>query len=60
VIVVTLSNQSTPLTQNCAWVYVIARTLYIPAYAFGLNPWRSIIWTIGICAATLMLIVALI
>ncbi len=59
VIVVTLSNQSTALTQNCAWAYVIARALYIPAYAFGLTPWRSIIWTVGIVAATVMLLAAL-
>jgi uncharacterized MAPEG superfamily protein len=59
VIVVTLSNQSTPLTQNCAWAYVIARALYIPAYVFDLTPWRSLIWTLGIGAATLMLISAL-
>lgn len=58
VIVVTLSNQSTPLTQNCAWVYVIARALYIPAYVFDLTPWRSLIWTLGIGAATLMLLSA--
>ncbi len=59
VIVVTLSNQSTPLTQNCAWAYIVARALYIPAYVFGLTPWRSIIWTVGIGAATLMLLAAL-
>ncbi len=59
VIVITLSNQSTPLTQNCAWAYVIARALYIPAYAFGLTPWRSIIWTVGIIAATIILLAAL-
>jgi uncharacterized MAPEG superfamily protein len=56
VIVVTLSNQSTPLTQKCAYAYVIARALYIPAYAFDLTPWRSLIWTLGIGAATLMLL----
>lgn len=56
VVVINLSNQSTPLTQNCAWVYVVARALYIPAYVFGLNPWRSIIWTVGIGAASIMLL----
>jgi uncharacterized MAPEG superfamily protein len=60
VIVVTLSNQSTPLTQTCAWVYLAARVLYIPAYAYGLSPWRSIIWTVGIGAVTIMLLATLI
>ena len=59
VIVVSLADQSTQLTQNCAWAYVIARVLYIPAYVFGLNPWRSIIWTVGIVAATIMLLATL-
>jgi uncharacterized MAPEG superfamily protein len=60
VAVVTLSDQSTQMTRSCAWVYLAARVLYVPAYAFGLAPWRSVIWTIGIAAATLMMIVALI
>lgn len=59
VIVVTLSNQSSPLTQTCAWVYLVARALYVPAYAYGLSPWRSIIWTIAIGAATIMLLATL-
>lgn len=59
VIVISLSNQSTALTQNCAWAYVIARALYIPAYAFGLNPWRSLVWTVGIGAASIMLLASL-
>jgi uncharacterized MAPEG superfamily protein len=59
VVVVTLSNQSGPLTQNCAWVYLAARILYVPAYAYGLTPWRSIIWTVGIGAAAIMLLATL-
>ena len=57
VTVVTLSHQSTPLTQTCAWVYLAARVLYIPAYWLGLVPWRSLIWFTGF-GATLVMIVA--
>ena len=57
--VITLSNQSTTLTATCAYTYVIARVLYIPAYYFGLVPWRSLIWFTGFMATTLMLIAAL-
>ena len=60
VVVVTLGNQSTALTETCAWVYLIARIAYIPAYYFGLAPWRSLIWFAGFLATTLMLIAALI
>ncbi len=60
VIVVTLSDQSTVFTQACAYLYLIARVLYVPAYAFGLVPWRSLIWCVGQLATTSMLVAALI
>jgi uncharacterized MAPEG superfamily protein len=55
VVVVTLSDQSTPFTAACAWVYLAARVLYIPAYAFGLVPWRSVIWAVGFLATVAMI-----
>jgi len=60
VTVVTLSKQSTTLTATCAWIYLVARIAYIPAYAMGLVPWRSLIWFIGFFATLIMLIAALI
>ena len=60
VVVVTLGAASSPFTQACAWVYLAARLLYIPAYALGLTPWRSVIWAVGFLATTLMLVAALI
>jgi len=60
VVVVTLSDQSTGFTATCATVYLIARILYIPAYYFGLAPWRSLIFFAGFLATTFMLIAALI
>lgn len=59
VVVVTLGNQSTPVTQTAAWVYLAARILYIPAYALGLRPWRSLIWAVGWCATLTMMVAAL-
>lgn len=59
-VVVTLADQSTPTTQTAAWTYLAARTLYIPAYALGLRPWRSAIWFVGFFAILTMLIAALI
>ncbi len=59
VTVVTLSGQSTALTQACAWTYLAARVLYVPAYYFGLSPWRSVIWLVGFGATALMLLAAL-
>ena len=60
VVVVTLGNQSTPVTQYAAWTYLAARVLYIPAYAFGWRPWRSAIWGVGFVATLTMIVAALI
>ena len=60
VTVVTLSGQSTALTAACGWTYLAARVLYVPAYALGLTPWRSLIWLVGFAATALMLVSTLI
>ena len=60
VVVVTLGEESTQVTRRAANVYLIARVLYIPAYAFGWTPWRSAIWAVGFFATLTMLIAALI
>lgn len=58
--VVQMSAQNTAFTAACAWVYLIARVLYVPAYAMGLRPHRSLIWVIGFAATMLMLLAALV
>lgn len=60
VVVVTLGGQSTAVTQTAAWIYLVARVLYIPAYAFGWRPWRSAIWGIGFFATVTMIVASLI
>lgn len=60
VVVVTMGNQSTAVTQTAAWIYLVARVLYIPAYAYGLRPWRSAIWGVGFIATLTMIVAALI
>lgn len=59
VLVITLSGQSSGFTAACAWIYLAARLLYVPAYALGWTPWRSVIWGIGWAASLLMLLAAL-
>ena len=58
--VITISGQSTAYTGTLAIIYLIARIAYIPAYAFGWTPWRSLIWFAGFVPTTLMLIAALV
>ncbi|MBA3326664.1 MAG: MAPEG family protein [Rhodobacteraceae bacterium] len=60
VVVVTLGDASSGFTAACAWVYLVARILYVPAYAFGLVPWRSIVFGIGFTATMLMILAALV
>ncbi|MBP7240703.1 MAPEG family protein [Amaricoccus sp.] len=60
VMVVTLSGKASGLTAICAWVYLAARVLYVPAYAFGWSPWRSAIFAVGATATMVMLLAALI
>lgn len=60
VVVVTLGEQSTPYTQTCAWVYLGARVLYIPAYVVAISYLRSAIWAVGFGATVAMLAAALI
>ena len=58
-VVATLGDASSLLTQACALAYLGARILYVPAYAFGWTPWRSVIWAVGFLATLLMLLAGL-
>ena len=60
VVVITLSDRSTGFTAACAWTYLGARVLYVPIYALGLAPWRTVVWLIGFLATVAMLVAALI
>lgn len=60
VLVLHLSDQNSGFTAACAWVYLIARVIYVPLYAFGISPARSFAWVAGFGATTLMLLAALI
>ncbi len=59
VTVVTLSGQASGFTAACGWIYLGARLLYVPAYYFGLSPWRSLIWFVGFLATLAMIVTAL-
>lgn len=59
VVIVVLGDASSTLTENCAWAYLWARILYVPAYASGVFLVRSLIWGVGFLATAIMLIVAL-
>ena len=60
VMVVTYSDAADEFTALASALYLLARILYIPAYYFGLRPWRSLIWAVGWLSSVFMLIYALI
>ena len=60
VVVITLGDKGTGFSAACAWTYLGARVLYVPAYYFGLTPWRSMIWFVGFLSTMLMILSALI
>lgn len=59
VTVVTLSGAAGTVTAVCAWIYLAARILYVPAYAFGWTPWRSVFFGVGATATMVLILVAL-
>ncbi|SFE29814.1 MAPEG family protein [Roseivivax sediminis] len=59
VFVVTYADKSNAITMLAAWIYLAARVAYVPAYYFGLRPWRSLIWAIGFFATLILLLAAL-
>jgi uncharacterized MAPEG superfamily protein len=59
VLVVVLGDAGSQVTEYCAWTYLWARILYVPAYASGVYLVRSLIWSAGFTATAIMLVAAL-
>lgn len=59
VVLVQFTRTNSGFTAACAWVYLAARILYVPAYAFGWSPGRSVIFGVGFLATMLMILGAL-
>ena len=58
--VISLADKTNAITTACAYTYLCARVLYIPAYYFGWTPWRSYIWFVGFFATLAILVTAII
>lgn len=41
------------------WLYLLGRVVYIPCYLYGLNPWRTIVWTLSMAGIVIMLLALL-
>jgi uncharacterized MAPEG superfamily protein len=51
-----VSERDGSLTAWGAGIFFWARLAYIPAYAYGLVPWRSVIWGVAVLGLALVLI----
>ncbi|WP_460272534.1 MAPEG family protein [Celeribacter sp. ULVN23_4] len=60
VFLIHLTDQSSAVTIAASSLYLIARVLYVPAYAFGWKPWRSYIWMIAMACCAALFIAALV
>jgi len=58
--VISLADKTNAITTACAYTYLGARVLYIPAYYFGWTPWRPYIWFVGFFATLAILVIAII
>ncbi|WP_339109020.1 MAPEG family protein [Thioclava sp. GXIMD4216] len=60
VLLVVLTRQTGPLTTTLCGIFLVARFAFIPAYALGWTPWRSLFWGIGLLATLAVLLIGLI
>ena len=59
VMAITLTGKESTLTTILAFGYLGARVLFVPAYALGWTPWRSVFFGIGYLCSILLLALAL-
>ncbi|MGU3576817.1 MAPEG family protein [Brucellaceae bacterium C25G] len=59
VLIAVVANKTGTLTLIGAWVYLLARIIYLPLYAIGQGPFRSLSWVLSMLGL-LMIIAALI
>lgn len=59
VLLIVVTDSSTAQTALAAQVFLIARLVYLPAYAFKLTGIRSLAWTVGLLSTALLYFLAL-
>jgi len=56
---ITLTGKESIASAILAFAYLGARILFVPAYALGWTPWRSVFFGIGYLCSILLLVLAL-
>lgn len=60
VLIITVTDGSSNQSLLAAQAFLIARIIYLPAYAFRITGVRSLAWMVGIAATALLYFIALI
>lgn len=55
ILITHVADRSGALTLWGAWLYFLARIVYLPLYAFGIAYVRSMVWTVSLLGLTLVL-----
>ena len=59
VLILAALEQTSPASLLSAQVFLIARIIYLPAYAFGLKGIRTVAWLVGFAATAALYLLAL-
>lgn len=59
VLILTLTQSTSAQSLLAAQVFLIARVVYLPAYAFGITGLRSLAWMVGIVATVTLYLLAI-
>lgn len=58
-VLVQVTGDAGTATAVGGWLYLVSRLIYIPCYLYGLNPWRTIVWTVSLLGILIMLLALL-
>ena len=48
ILIAHISGRANDLTALGAHLYLFGRILYVPLYAYGISPWRSLVWVVSL------------
>ena len=54
-----MADRDGALTLWGCWLYLIARIVYVPLYAFGIPVARTLVWMVGTAGLVLVLVAVL-
>jgi uncharacterized MAPEG superfamily protein len=48
ILIAHVSGRADSITALGAHLYLFGRILYVPLYAYGISPWRSLVWVVSL------------